>query len=203
MYSPLWKIPHRKPSVSSTPPFEKSPIKAHWFCVLPPLKNHCFWWALIPEWAFISVNTVYLFEGSFRGYSAAQVPGQETPHSRMRVTNQSNECQAGHLPRSAFSTEWKWSTGQTEKKIRAILLFTPITFIQQALSLIPAQLLSSPGTPCSTRLHRCLLEEKIYLYIAWRGEVWARDGLTSLSRVFLARPVLIFNFYRAPNGWVF
>ena len=24
-------------------PFEKSHIKAHWFCVLPPWKNHCFW----------------------------------------------------------------------------------------------------------------------------------------------------------------
>ena len=38
---------HQSPSVSCTPPFEKSPIKAHRFCVLPPLKNHCFWWALI------------------------------------------------------------------------------------------------------------------------------------------------------------
>ena len=40
VYSPLWKITHQKPSVLCTPPFEKSPIKAHWFCVLPPLKNH-------------------------------------------------------------------------------------------------------------------------------------------------------------------
>ena len=31
---------HRSPSVSCTPPFEKSPIKSHRFCVLPPLKNH-------------------------------------------------------------------------------------------------------------------------------------------------------------------
>ena len=30
---------HQKPSVLCTPPFEKSPIKSHWFCVLPPLKN--------------------------------------------------------------------------------------------------------------------------------------------------------------------
>ena len=62
-------------SVSGTPPFEKSSIKSHRFCVLPslknhpskvisfvysppPLKNHCFWWALISGWAFISANTV-------------------------------------------------------------------------------------------------------------------------------------------------
>ena len=32
--------PHQKPSVLCTPPFEKSPIKSHRFCVLPPLKNH-------------------------------------------------------------------------------------------------------------------------------------------------------------------
>ena len=31
---------HQNPSVLCTPPFEKSPIKAHWFCVLPPLKSH-------------------------------------------------------------------------------------------------------------------------------------------------------------------
>ena len=32
---------HQKPSVLCTPPpFEKSPIKTHRFCVLPPLKNH-------------------------------------------------------------------------------------------------------------------------------------------------------------------
>ena len=30
----------QKPSVLCTPPFEKSPIKSHRFCVLPPLKNH-------------------------------------------------------------------------------------------------------------------------------------------------------------------
>ena len=40
VYSPLWKITHQKPSVLCTPPFEKSPIKAHRFCVLPPLKNY-------------------------------------------------------------------------------------------------------------------------------------------------------------------
>ena len=40
VYSPLWKITHQKPSVWCTPPFEKSPIKTHRFCVLPPLKNH-------------------------------------------------------------------------------------------------------------------------------------------------------------------
>ena len=40
MYSPLWKITHQNPSVSCTPPFEKSPIKTHRFCILPPLKNH-------------------------------------------------------------------------------------------------------------------------------------------------------------------
>ena len=40
MYSPLWKIIHRSPLVLCTPPFEKSPIEAYWFCVLPPLKNH-------------------------------------------------------------------------------------------------------------------------------------------------------------------
>ena len=63
VYSPLWKITHQKPSVLCAPPFEKSPIKNHRFCVLPPLKNHppkpigfmyfpplknhCFWQALI------------------------------------------------------------------------------------------------------------------------------------------------------------
>ena len=47
MHSPLWKITHQSPSVSCTPPCEKSPIKSHRFCVLPPLRNHCFWWALI------------------------------------------------------------------------------------------------------------------------------------------------------------
>ena len=31
---------HQKPSFLCTPPFEKSPIKTHRFCVLPPLKNH-------------------------------------------------------------------------------------------------------------------------------------------------------------------
>ena len=40
MYSPLWKITHQKPLVLCTPPFERSPIKSHRFCVLPPLKNH-------------------------------------------------------------------------------------------------------------------------------------------------------------------
>ena len=40
MYSPLWKITHQKPSVLCTPPFEKSLIKTHRFCVLPPLKTH-------------------------------------------------------------------------------------------------------------------------------------------------------------------
>ena len=60
VYSPLWKVTHQNPSVSCTPPFEKSPTKSHrfcvlppplWkityqthrFCVLPPLKSHCFW----------------------------------------------------------------------------------------------------------------------------------------------------------------
>ena len=40
MYSPLWKITHQNQSVLCTPPCEKSPIKTHWFCVLPPVKNH-------------------------------------------------------------------------------------------------------------------------------------------------------------------
>ena len=40
VYSPLWKITHQNPLVLCTPPFENSPIKARWFCVLPPLKNH-------------------------------------------------------------------------------------------------------------------------------------------------------------------
>ena len=40
MYSPLGKITNPSPSVLCTPPFEKSPIKTHRFCVLPPLKNH-------------------------------------------------------------------------------------------------------------------------------------------------------------------
>ena len=30
----------QKPSVSCTPPFEKSSVQTHWFHVLPPLKNH-------------------------------------------------------------------------------------------------------------------------------------------------------------------
>ena len=65
VYSPLWKLTHQKPSVLCTPPFEKSPIKAHRFYVPSPLKKHSFWWALIcgwafiSEWAFISANTVY------------------------------------------------------------------------------------------------------------------------------------------------
>ena len=42
--------------------FEKSPIKSHRSCVLPPLKTHCFWWALISGWAFISANTVRFVE---------------------------------------------------------------------------------------------------------------------------------------------
>ena len=37
---PLWKITHQYPSVLCTPPFVKSPIRSHWFCVLPPVKNH-------------------------------------------------------------------------------------------------------------------------------------------------------------------
>ena len=44
--------------VLCTPPFEKPPIKTHRFYVLPPLKNHCFWWALISGWAFISANMI-------------------------------------------------------------------------------------------------------------------------------------------------
>ena len=40
VYSPLWEITHQNPSVLCTPPFEKSPIKIHRFCVLPTLKNH-------------------------------------------------------------------------------------------------------------------------------------------------------------------
>ena len=59
MYSPLWKILNQKSSVLCTPPFEKSPIQAHRFCVLPPLKNHCFWWALISGWALISASMVF------------------------------------------------------------------------------------------------------------------------------------------------
>ena len=59
VYSPLWRIIHENPSVLCTPPFEESPMKIHRFCVLPPLKNHCFWWVLISEWAFISANTVF------------------------------------------------------------------------------------------------------------------------------------------------
>ena len=51
-------ITHQKPSVLCTPPFEKPPIQGHRFCVLPPLKNDCFWWALISRWAFISANAV-------------------------------------------------------------------------------------------------------------------------------------------------
>ena len=47
VYSPFEKSPIQKPSVLCTPPFEKSPIKSHRFCVLPPLKNHFFWWAFI------------------------------------------------------------------------------------------------------------------------------------------------------------
>ena len=39
MYSPLWKITHYNPSVLCTPPFEKSPIKIHRFCVLPPFEK--------------------------------------------------------------------------------------------------------------------------------------------------------------------
>ena len=35
-----------------------NPINTHRFCVLLPLKTHCFWWAFISEWAFISANTV-------------------------------------------------------------------------------------------------------------------------------------------------
>ena len=75
MYSPLWKSPikaHRfcvLPPLKNHPskaigfvysPLWKSPIKAHRFCVLPPLKKNCFWWALIPGWAFISAYTVFL-----------------------------------------------------------------------------------------------------------------------------------------------
>ena len=40
VYSPLWKITHQTPSVLCTPPFEKSLIKHHRFCVLLPLKSH-------------------------------------------------------------------------------------------------------------------------------------------------------------------
>ena len=42
VYSPLLKITHQNPSVLCTPPFEKSPIKTHRFCVLLLLKNHFF-----------------------------------------------------------------------------------------------------------------------------------------------------------------
>ena len=49
---------HQSPSVLCTPLFGKSPIKAHRFCVLPPLENHCFGWVLVSGWAFISANTV-------------------------------------------------------------------------------------------------------------------------------------------------
>ena len=42
VYSPLWKITHQKPSVLCTPPFEKSLIKSHRSCVLPPLKITVF-----------------------------------------------------------------------------------------------------------------------------------------------------------------
>ena len=38
-YGMFWKITHQNPSVLCTPPFEKSPIIPHRFCVLPPLKN--------------------------------------------------------------------------------------------------------------------------------------------------------------------
>ena len=62
VYSPLWKITHQSPSVLCTPPFEKSPIKAHRFCVLSPLKNHYFWWAFISGWAFILTNTKFCLQ---------------------------------------------------------------------------------------------------------------------------------------------
>ena len=37
---PLWKNTHQNPSVLCTPPFGKTPIKIHRFCVLPPLEKH-------------------------------------------------------------------------------------------------------------------------------------------------------------------
>ena len=58
MYSPLWKITHQQSIGFMYSPLWKSPIETHRFCVLPPLKKHCFCWALISGWAFISVNTV-------------------------------------------------------------------------------------------------------------------------------------------------
>ena len=57
---PFEKSSIKNPSVLCTPPFEKSSIQAHRFHVLPPLKDHCFWWAIISGWAFISANTVYV-----------------------------------------------------------------------------------------------------------------------------------------------
>ena len=47
-------------SVLWAPPFENHPSKAIGFMYSPLWKNHCFWWALISGWAFISANTVFV-----------------------------------------------------------------------------------------------------------------------------------------------
>ena len=57
--------PIKSHRVLCTPPFEKSSNKAHRFCVLPPLKTHYFWWALISGCTFISTNTSIFFKITF------------------------------------------------------------------------------------------------------------------------------------------
>ena len=87
MYSPLWKITHQSSSVLCTPPFEKSPIKAHRFCVLPPLKNHCFWWALISGWVFILANMVFEIYFFFSCSKTAAIPKVEDTITKDGKTN--------------------------------------------------------------------------------------------------------------------
>ena len=81
VYSPLWKITHQSPSVLCTPPFEKSSIKAHRFCVvfrwserskcitiITPSPSGSFWRAsAAPSWFYCCLRW------SFGGWDSTNV----------------------------------------------------------------------------------------------------------------------------------
>ena len=56
-------------------------FKIHWFCVLPPLKNHCFWWA------FISVNTVRIIPSYTTHSIAYEENGKLTRSSSVVISS--------------------------------------------------------------------------------------------------------------------
>ena len=116
-FHPIFIRPHQNPPepigfVYS--PLEISPIKAHWFCVLPPLKNHpskpfvlCTWKILWKNHCkslflvgayfgvtFISANTVYGYtHPCMHIYECSSPKSHRTPRDNAVPVNGSPETQ--------------------------------------------------------------------------------------------------------------